>query len=177
MFRCSVSTVWGAAWAAALLALSTAPAAGRPDDPYRPPSGPDDGAKLENRPRLHWRLYPGAPDRPDESLSVLDYPADYPADAQLPSPRLPMTAGPARVGVFVPADAQVWFDGHETSQPRRWREFISPPLLSGSDYHYEVRASWKGEDGRVVDEKRSVAVHANGWVSVDFTRPERAARR
>ena len=72
--------------------------------------------------------------------------------------------------VHVPADADVWFDGDATKQQGEWRAFASPPLTPGKDYSYDVRARWT-VGGKTVDQTRTVVVHANDKVEVDFTRP------
>ena len=86
----------------------------------------------------------------------------------------PAGSGRARIGVFVPDGARVWVNGDEPSAASapRLRDYVTPALIPGADYHYEVRACWQ-KNGRTVDETRTVAIHANGWASVDFTRPER----
>jgi uncharacterized protein (TIGR03000 family) len=164
---------WTAAAAAAVLALAAAPAAARPDDPY-PKRDDGSGARMEQRPapktKIRWQLNTSSGDDPRFNPAVVDYPTDYPAEAK--TLKLPSGSGPARFGVFVPADADVWVDGQLTGQNDRWREFITPPLTPRGDYHYEIRARWR-EDDRLVEQTRGVAVHANGWASVDFTRPER----
>jgi len=89
----------------------------------------------------------------------------------------PGPAGPApsdntaSVGVRVPSDAEVWFNGDPTKQKGEEREFATPPLAPGGDYQYEVRARWT-ENGKPVDQTRTVVVHANARSEVDFTRPE-----
>jgi uncharacterized protein (TIGR03000 family) len=79
-------------------------------------------------------------------------------------------SGAVTVTVHVPADADVWFDGDATKQQGEWREFASPPLTPGKDYSYDVRARWT-VGGKAVDQTRTVVVHANDKVEVDFTRP------
>jgi uncharacterized protein (TIGR03000 family) len=73
----------------------------------------------------------------------------------------------ARIVVRVPADAEVWLEGSKTRQTGAAREFISPPLESGENYVYEVRARWTN-DGQSVDQTRKVEVHAGDRVSVNF---------
>ena len=77
----------------------------------------------------------------------------------------------ARVEVLVPADAQVWFNGNPTAQRGEQRDFASPPLTPGRDYTYEIRARWN-DNGRVVDQTRSIIVRANARIGVDFGQPE-----
>jgi uncharacterized protein (TIGR03000 family) len=80
------------------------------------------------------------------------------------------SSGPAAVNVRVPADAQVWFDDSPTQQTGERRQYQSPPLATGKDYTYDVRARWT-DGGRVVDETRHITVQANGVTTIDFTQP------
>jgi len=73
------------------------------------------------------------------------------------------------VRVPVP-DAEIWFAGDKTQQTGVAREFQSPPLDAGRTFTYEVRARWK-ENGREVNQTRSVKVQAGQWLTVDFTNP------
>jgi uncharacterized protein (TIGR03000 family) len=76
-----------------------------------------------------------------------------------------------RVQVHVPdANAEVWFGDHRTNQDGRTREFVSPPLNSGSNYTYEVKARWM-ENGAPVERTRRIPVQAGQAVTVDFTQP------
>jgi uncharacterized protein (TIGR03000 family) len=88
---------------------------------------------------------------------------------QPPGP--PPPDGTAAVGVHVPADAEVFFNGDSTKQTGEQREFITPTLPVGRMYEYEVRAHWK-ENGKDVDETRTITVRANQRAEVDFTQPQ-----
>jgi uncharacterized protein (TIGR03000 family) len=94
----------------------------------------------------------------------------YPSDAAGTPPPAP-SGGTAMVTLRVPADAEVWFNGDATTQRGESRQFASPPLTPGREFHYEVRARWTDGD-RVVDQTRRVSVRADGRTDVDFTRPE-----
>jgi uncharacterized protein (TIGR03000 family) len=83
----------------------------------------------------------------------------------------PSADGRAHMQVVVPADAAVWFNGNPTTQRGEQRIFDSPALIPGRDYQYKIRARWT-EDGRAVDQTRTVIVHANAQVGVDFSRAE-----
>jgi uncharacterized protein (TIGR03000 family) len=84
-----------------------------------------------------------------------------PAPAPLPSDSV------ARVDVHVPGDANLWFEGVRMTQGGTTRRFVSPPLVSGQDYTYEVRASWT-ENGQEVARDRTVRVRAGERVDVDL---------
>jgi uncharacterized protein (TIGR03000 family) len=78
-------------------------------------------------------------------------------------------ANTATVSVRVPvADAEVWIEGRKTQQQGTTREFVSPPLDPGRSYTYTVRASWV-ENGKPVEQTRTVPVQANGTATADFT--------
>lgn len=90
--------------------------------------------------------------------------------ALLPGAQLTLPRNTATIRLRLPEDAKVWFDGEKTSHKGTERVFHSPPLTPGKNYTYEVRAEWK-KDGKPVEDKRTVRVHANADVQVDFTRP------
>jgi uncharacterized protein (TIGR03000 family) len=93
------------------------------------------------------------------AIETADAPPSEPAD------------GRAHMQVLVPADATVWFDGNPTTQRGEQRTFESPALTPGHDYQYEIRARWT-DNGRTVDQTRTIVVHANARVGVDFSRAE-----
>ncbi len=89
-----------------------------------------------------------------------------------PEIRQSFYSGPAEqnatVAVTVPtADAQVWFDNAPTTQRGTQRTFHSPPLQSGSNYTYTIKARWT-ENGQAVEQQRQVQVQPSQTVSVDF---------
>jgi uncharacterized protein (TIGR03000 family) len=49
------------------------------------------------------------------------------------------------------------------------RLFESPALTPGRDFNYEIKAQWRGADGKAVTRTRTVDVRANAHVNVDFT--------
>jgi uncharacterized protein (TIGR03000 family) len=75
----------------------------------------------------------------------------------------------AHLRVEVPADAKVWLDGVAMKSRGKVRDFYSPVLKNGKKYKYEVRARWK-ENGKTVDETKTVHVRANDWSKIDFTK-------
>jgi uncharacterized protein (TIGR03000 family) len=76
----------------------------------------------------------------------------------------------AHLLVHVPPDAELWFDDKPTRQRGPDREFNSPPLTPGRNYHYDVRARWM-ENGKPVEATRTVRVRANDRKEVDMTQP------
>ena len=85
-------------------------------------------------------------------------------DVGSPTPRYDNDAS---VTMNVPADAQIWVDGAATTSTGSVREFTSPPLKPGSQYHYEVQARWN-ENGHEVTQTQEVAVRAGANIRVDF---------
>jgi uncharacterized protein (TIGR03000 family) len=69
------------------------------------------------------------------------------ADAQTGG-RLP--TGPAQppkvatLDIFVPAEAELWFDNYKSSQTGAIRSFVTPPLPHGQEYAYQLRMRRSG---------------------------------
>jgi uncharacterized protein (TIGR03000 family) len=105
--------------------------------------------------------------RPIRPLHPPPPPLETPLPLAAVPPQHPL-ALPITVAVQVPADALVWFDGTQTTQTGAAREFFSPPVALGRTYTYEVRAKWKGPDGREVDQTQTVAVEAGQRAIVQF---------
>jgi len=81
----------------------------------------------------------------------------------------------AHLLVIVPENAELWFNGTKTTQTGPQREFVSPELTPGKNYSYEIKARWN-ENGKTVEQTRTVPVQANDWKTVDFTQPEPPAQ-
>jgi uncharacterized protein (TIGR03000 family) len=75
-----------------------------------------------------------------------------------------------RLDVIVPDTAEVWIEGVAMKQKGGVRKFVSPPLVPGGKYAYEVRARWT-QDGRPIDQVHEVTVRAGELVRVDFLKP------
>jgi uncharacterized protein (TIGR03000 family) len=102
---------------------------------------------------------------------VPDYSGDYNAPSYY-SPDVQPSApdNRAHLRVRVPADAQLWFEDHATSQTGSVRTFTSPELTPGHTYTYDLRARWR-QGGQDVTQTRQVVVQPGQRVSVDFLRP------
>jgi uncharacterized protein (TIGR03000 family) len=74
---------------------------------------------------------------------------------------------PVSVIVSAPADAEIWFDRHKTTQTGTVRRFESPPLAAG-EYTYEVRVLWK-QAGKALTRTRRVTVHPGDVINLSFT--------
>jgi uncharacterized protein (TIGR03000 family) len=83
----------------------------------------------------------------------------------------PVAEAKANLTIIVPAaDAQIFFDDTPTSQTGTERAFLTPPLEVGKTYTYRVRVRWQ-ENGKPVEQTRTVDMTGGGTVRVDFTRP------
>ncbi|TMQ33274.1 MAG: TIGR03000 domain-containing protein [Planctomycetota bacterium] len=80
------------------------------------------------------------------------------------------TQKPATIRVYVPANAQIVFDGYKTGQTGVLRRFQSPPLPLGQKFTYDMKATWKANGKEVVQEKK-LYVQAGQETTVDL-RPE-----
>jgi len=96
-------------------------------------------------------------------------PVDY--GAAQPQPQQAVPQNRAQIHVILPdPEAQVWFDGRKTNATGPTRDFTTPDLDPGADYHYTITAALRQQDGRVVTQERQVNVRAGRDVVVDFTR-------
>ena len=78
---------------------------------------------------------------------------------------LAIDANAVTLRMRVPSDARVWIEDAAMSQSGSDRSFVSPPLTSGRDYVYHVRAQWN-ENGKTVERKREVTVHAGDRITL-----------
>jgi uncharacterized protein (TIGR03000 family) len=102
------------------------------------------------------------------------YSSFYPQEMEAPASTTRQDEFPALVSVRVPADAEVFFDGDKTQQKGSYRLFVSPPLHADNSYNYKIRAHWK-ENGKDVDQTRTVPIHAGDRITVNFIDKARSA--
>ncbi len=74
----------------------------------------------------------------------------------------------AEITILVPAGAEIFFDGEPTTQKGTQRLYLTPPLVVGKKYSYDVLARWQ-ENGKPVEQTRKVEVSGAARVRVDFT--------
>jgi uncharacterized protein (TIGR03000 family) len=74
----------------------------------------------------------------------------------------------ARIELKVPANAEVWLDGHKTKQDGAARSFITPPIQPGKSFTYDLRVRWTTDAGIVVDVTRPIQVRAGRQTMVGF---------
>jgi uncharacterized protein (TIGR03000 family) len=79
----------------------------------------------------------------------------------------------ARVNVMLPSDADLFIQGVRMTEQGSYREFVSPPLIPGEDYTYDIRARWN-ENGRDVVRSEVVRVRAGQRTDVDLMRAPEA---
>jgi uncharacterized protein (TIGR03000 family) len=129
---------------------------------YTPPRlvspSPDLAASIANN-----FASPAAYSTPAYPLRSPDYNVIYPVSAPLSM----LADNTAKVEVRVASRAELWFDGHATSQTGTDRSFTTPTLEQGQDYVYDVRAQWDA-NGKPVIQTRKVTIHAGDHVVVDF---------
>jgi len=102
------------------------------------------------------------------SAPVQGYQSLYPPDTINVPANAPVAPNTALVTVRVPDNAQLYFGNTEAAiQSGAMREFVSPPLEPGSNYQYTLRARWM-QNGQAVERTKTVNVHANEQVMVDF---------
>ena len=77
----------------------------------------------------------------------------------------------ARFLIRVPAEATVWIEEQPTALTGLERQFVSPPLIPGKTYLYEVRARWQ-ENGQDVEQKQTITLQAGADLKVRFPMPE-----
>jgi uncharacterized protein (TIGR03000 family) len=97
------------------------------------------------------RFYPG-------------YPDPYPTSKDVSTVAL--------VDVYLPRDAELWFDGKRTSQIGDYRTFVTPALTAGKAYSYQVRARWL-EDGRAREHSQEIVVRPGERMTVRFGKDSR----
>jgi uncharacterized protein (TIGR03000 family) len=75
--------------------------------------------------------------------------------------------GAALINLSVPANAEISFEGQETVQKGAFRQFISPPLIPGNEYSYDIEVRWT-ENGTESTQSRQITVHAGDVVNLLF---------
>jgi uncharacterized protein (TIGR03000 family) len=112
-------------------------------------------------------------------MSSIDAPDTYGAYTEGPGFFYKAAVGPASapeeqvayVHIRVsPPHAEISIEGSKTAQIGSSRLYVSPPLMHGQNYTYDIRVSWK-ENGREVTQTRTVAVRAGDRLSVVFRAP------
>jgi uncharacterized protein (TIGR03000 family) len=97
-----------------------------------------------------------------------------PAGQTLTTANQKVQARPARIEVRVfPADAEILFEGKKMTQVGSVRRFVSPPLVAGSKYQYDLRVSW-WVNGQFVRVDRTITVRAGDRLRIAVEAPTSA---
>jgi len=81
---------------------------------------------------------------------------------------LPVARGTAAlIDVRLPAVGELRFEGVRMNQIGTLGRFVSPPLVPGQTYRYEVSATWM-QNGRPVTQNGHVMIRAGDRITVDF---------
>ena len=132
-------------------------------------------------PNVHWpsRDYYftyGPPQNKEFRVIPPKPPADVEQFRTAPERMMPPAETAALLEMRVPTpETEIWLGGARTAQRGIVRAFVSPPLVRGERYIYEVHAKWI-ENGQEVTQIRPVAVCAGERVTVDFTAPATNSR-
>jgi uncharacterized protein (TIGR03000 family) len=78
---------------------------------------------------------------------------------------------PATITVKVPAEAELWIDGHKMTTQGPARVFVSPALPNDRDHFYDLRARWRSKEGGEIERGRRVYFRAGEQLVVDFQGP------
>ncbi len=84
----------------------------------------------------------------------------------------PQSDNAAHLQLVVPANAEVLVDGGKTTQTGTIREFVSPPLSAEKTFTYQIAVRGTDAHGKTIDDQRTVRIHANDSLRIDFTQPE-----
>jgi uncharacterized protein (TIGR03000 family) len=79
---------------------------------------------------------------------------------------------PAYLNVKVPADARLRIGDRLTQQTGEMRRFVTPGLALDKTYTYNVKATFKGKDGKEVTVEETVRVAAGKTTDLDLTKPK-----
>jgi uncharacterized protein (TIGR03000 family) len=82
----------------------------------------------------------------------------------------------ANINVIVPPDAELRFDGTLTGETGNVRHFVTPTLIPGNSYAYDVSATWL-DNGHQVTSDRHVTFQTGEHLTIDFTTPPPAPER
>lgn len=111
---------------------------------------------------------PPAPVAPGEPPVKPVAPVAPSVDPKKPvEPKIGMLAAPARVVVELPADARLFANGQLTKQTTARREFVTPVLEVGQEFHYVLTVE-AVRDGKLVRDTRTLPVSAGQVTSVNF---------
>jgi uncharacterized protein (TIGR03000 family) len=74
----------------------------------------------------------------------------------------------SQLNIRLPENAHLWVEGKEISKPGTAYQLTSPPLDSGYNYTYHLKAQWN-EGNAQMTRTRAVHIRAGQQVNVDLT--------
>jgi len=89
------------------------------------------------------------------------------ATAPTVRPRPSIDPNAVLLSLRVPANAEVLIDGSKTSQTGAVRDFVTPPLETGREFSYDIKARWTA-NGQPVERERHVTFHAGDRLMVNM---------
>src|SRR5262245_1064697 len=88
-----------------------------------------------------------------------------------PDDKKPAKAEPGYLEIRLPPNASLAFDNYQTRQRAPVRYYMTPPLVPGHKYTYELTAAWQGPDGKPQKESKKVNVNPGETIKVQFGPP------
>src|SRR5262249_53060380 len=85
----------------------------------------------------------------------------------------PAKAEPGYLEIRLPPNASLAFDNYQTRQRGPIRYYMTPPLIPGYKYTYELTAAWPGPDGKPQKESKKVNVNPGETTKVQFGPPDK----
>ena len=97
------------------------------------------------------------------------YEPDYVVPPASVAPRPVLDPNVVYLGIRLPdANAEVWINGVKTQQKGMMRPFVSPTLMPGKEYTYEIKAQWQ-QGGQTYNETRQLTVRPGEQYGLNFT--------
>jgi uncharacterized protein (TIGR03000 family) len=140
-------------------------------DPPRPLIGWPGGAKMWQWTLDSSRGYNEPPRQPNTPEPAQPPRAAFKYRVEVYTMTEKTTGDEANKAVLIghlPEDADIWFEGVDLGRKNvPLREFVSPELVPGKNYVYDVRVNWV-EDGHRAEQDLKVRVHAGDLLCLDL---------
>jgi uncharacterized protein (TIGR03000 family) len=81
------------------------------------------------------------------------------------------TAKPAELILYVPTNAEVWFDEDKTTQTGPVRIYETPALRPGRDFEYKIKIRWK-QGADIIERNHPVTIRAGDEITLHFTKTQ-----
>jgi len=106
-----------------------------------------------------------------ESPPVYYPPPPPPEQRSYYPPEPPPAPKTATIDLYVPTNAEVWFQGRKTNQTGSFRQFITPPLDVGVSSSYELQVRWTDQDGQAHETTRQLTVQPGSQLMLNLQEP------